>query len=103
MAPDPLNTWRGCEPGADRFQIPRAGRLLSAIEFAFLLSRGKPISTTGLVRACYPFEHIFGGLKSWHRSNVARAARSVAVPIGREMTKGRPILWRPVPRRHSKL
>jgi len=42
------------------FSDPRAGRLLSAIEVAFLLSRGEPISTTGLVRACYPFEHIFG-------------------------------------------
>ena len=42
--------------------------------------------------------YISGGLKSWHRSNVARAARRVAVPIGRGTTKGRPILWRPVPR-----
>ena len=80
------------------FSAPRAGRLLSAIEFAFLLSHGEPISTTDLVRSCYPAEHIFGGLKSWHRSNVARAARRVAVPIGRGRTKGRPIVWWPVSR-----
>ena len=71
------------------FSDPRAGRLLSAIEFAFLLSRGKPISTTELVRACYPMAHIFGGLKSWHRSNVVRAAGHVAEPIGRASTGGR--------------
>jgi hypothetical protein len=41
-----------------------------------LIARGEPISTTGLVRACYPVEHIFGGRKSWHRSNVARVERS---------------------------
>jgi len=76
------NRWRELNPrtyGADASAAPtvfrsRTGRLLSAIEFAFVLSRGKPISTIGLVQACYPFEHIFGELKSWHRSNVARAA-----------------------------
>ena len=36
-------------------------------------------------------------------AEMARVARRVAVPIGRETTKGRPIVWRPVPRRHSKL
>ena len=42
------------------FTAPRAGRLSSAIEFAFLLSRGEPISTTGLMRSCYPFQSIHG-------------------------------------------
>jgi hypothetical protein len=70
------------------FSDPRAGRLLSAIEFAFFLSRGEPISTTGLVKSCYPASYILGGLKSWHRSNVVRAARRVAEPIGRASTRG---------------
>ena len=63
------------------FTAPRAGRLLNAIQVAFLLSRGEVISTSRLVKSCYPVAHIFGGLKSWHRSNVARAARRVAVRI----------------------
>jgi hypothetical protein len=81
------------------FSDPRAGRLLSAIEFAFVLSRGEPISTTGLVRSCYPAEHILGGLKSWHRSNVVRAARCLAEPIGTASTRGRPLVWRAMPER----
>jgi hypothetical protein len=85
------------------FSDPRAGRLLSSIEFAFFLSRGEPISTTGLVKSCYPAAYILGELKSWHGSNVVRAVRRVAVLIGRGTTKGRTILWRPVPRQHSKL
>jgi len=81
------------------FSDPRAGRLLSAIEFAFVLSRGEPISPTGLVRSCYPAEHILGGLRSWHRSNVVRAAQCVAEPIGRASTRGRPLVWRAMPER----
>ena len=71
----------------------------SAIEFAFVLSRGEPISTTGLVRSCYPAEHILGGLKSWHRGTVIRAARLVAEPVGRASTRGRPLMWRAMPER----
>jgi len=80
------------------FTAPRAGRLLNAIQIAFLLSRGEAISTSRLVKSCYPVAHIFGGLKSWHRSNVVRAARRVAQPIGRASTRGRPLVWRPMPR-----
>jgi hypothetical protein len=78
------------------FSDPRAGRLLRAIEFAFLLSRGAPISTTALLKSCYPVEHMRGRLKSWHRSNVVRAARRVAGPIGRASTRGRPLVWRAI-------
>ena len=78
------------------FSDPRAGRLLSAIEFAFVLSRGEPISTTGLLKSCYPVEHVLCKLKSWHRSNVVRAARRVAEPIGRASTRGRPLIWRAI-------
>jgi hypothetical protein len=76
------------------FSGPRRGRLLRVIEFAFLLSRGQPMSTTELLRSCYPVPRIFGELKSWHRSNVVRAARRVAEPIGRASTRGRPFMWR---------
>jgi hypothetical protein len=75
------------------FSDPRAGRLLSSIEFAFFLSGGEPISTTELVKSCYPAEHILGGLKSWQRSNVVRAAWLVANPIGRASTRGRPLVY----------
>jgi hypothetical protein len=76
------------------FSEPRAGRVLSAIKFAFFLSGEEPISTSRLVRSCYPVAHIFGEVKSWHRSNVIRTARRVAEPIGRASTRGRPLLWR---------
>lgn len=77
------------------FSEPRAGRVLSAIKFAFFLSGGEPISTSRLVRSCYPVAHIFGEVKSWHRSNVIRTARRLAEPIGRASTRDRPLLWRP--------
>jgi len=60
---------------------PRTGRLLSAIEFAFLLSRGEPNSTTGLVRACYPVEHILASSRVGIRSNVARAPATCAAVV----------------------
>ena len=76
------------------FSDPRAGRLLSSIEFAFFLNRGEP-----MVKSCYPAAYILDELKSWHRSNVVRAARRVAQPIGPASTRGRPLVWRAMPER----
>jgi hypothetical protein len=91
------------------FTAPRAGRLLSQIEFAFFFAgiRGKPsakdlptaMPTSELVRCCFPVEHMWGEIKSWHRTSVIRAARLVATPIGRASTRGRPLLWQAVPER----
>src|SRR6516165_3309239 len=80
------------------FTAPRAGRLLSKIEFAFFFAgvRGKPdvaLPTSELVRCCFPVEHLWGEIKSWHRTSVMSAARLVATPIGRASTRGRPLLW----------
>jgi hypothetical protein len=36
------------------FTDPRDGRLFGQIRFAFILSRGEPLSTTKLLKACYP-------------------------------------------------
>jgi hypothetical protein len=79
------------------FTDPRDGRLFGQIRFAFTLSRGEPLSTTKLLKSCYPFEHLWGRLRSWHRTNVARAARRVATPIGRATTPGRPLICKAVP------
>ena len=79
------------------FTDPRDGRLFRQIRFAFCLSRGRPLSTTDLLKYCYVIEHLWGELRSWHRSSVARAARRVATPIGRATTPGRPIIWKTVP------
>jgi hypothetical protein len=54
----------------------------NACVFGQFLSRGEPISTTGLVRSCYPAEHILGGLKSgigatWLGQPAAWRSRSV--------------------------
>jgi hypothetical protein len=67
---------------------------LSAIEFAFFVSHGEPLTTTKLMRACYAYEDILGKIKPWHRTNTIKAARKVATPIGRATTRGRPIIWR---------
>jgi hypothetical protein len=79
------------------FTDPRDGRLLRQIRTAFTLSRGEPLSTPDLVKCCYVVEHLCGEVRSWHRTNVARAAKQVATPVGRASTRGRPIVWRPVP------
>jgi hypothetical protein len=79
------------------FTDPRDGRLFRQIRFAFTVSRGEPLSTSSLLKSCYPFEHLWGKLRSWHRTNVGRVARRVAVPIGRAPTPGRPLIWKEVP------
>ena len=79
------------------FTDPRDGRLLSQIRFAFTLSRGKPLSTTDLLKYCHVAEHLWGEIRSWHRSNVCRAAEQVAIPVGRASTLGRPIIWQAAP------
>jgi len=79
------------------FTDPRDGRLFNQIRFAFTLSKGAPLSTTELLKSCYVIERLWGEIRSWHRTNVARTARRVAIPIGRATTSGRPIIWKPVP------
>jgi hypothetical protein len=79
------------------FTDPRDGRLVSWIRLAFILSRGEPLSTTDLLKSCYVVERLWGQLRSWRRTNVCRAARRVATPIGRASTQGRPVVWRAVP------
>ena len=79
------------------FTDPRDGRLFRQIRFAFTVSGGNPLSTTDLLKCCYVIEHLWGELRSWHRTNVARAARRVATPIGRATTPGRPLIWKAVP------
>ena len=79
------------------FTDPRDGRLFRQIRFAFAVSRGEPLSTTKLLKSCYAFEHLWGDIRSWHRTNVGRVARRVAIPIGRAPTRGRPLIWKAVP------
>jgi hypothetical protein len=79
------------------FTDPRDGRLMRQIRFAFIFSRGNPLTTTDLLKSCYVVEHLWGNVRSWHRTNVARAARRVATPIARAVTPGRPVIWKAVP------
>jgi hypothetical protein len=76
------------------FTAPRQGRLKDTIRFAFVMSRGKPLTTGELMNCCYPASVLFGD-KSWYRQNVRRAALKLAVPCGRSHKRGRPILWAP--------
>jgi hypothetical protein len=80
------------------FTDPRDGRIKSQIRFAFFLSRGKPLTTSQLLKSCYCMVPIFGEkFKSWHRTNVIRAAELMAVRLGRGTGRGRPVLWSPRP------
>jgi hypothetical protein len=79
------------------FTDPRDGRLFRQIRFAFDVSSGEPLSTTKLLQSCYPIEHLWGEIRTWHRANIARAARRVAISIGRASSPGRPLIWKAVP------
>jgi hypothetical protein len=75
----------------------RDGRLLKQLRFAFTASHGKPLSTAELLPICYAIESAFGQIKTWQRINLRRAAKRVARPIGRATSRGRPIIWEPIP------
>jgi hypothetical protein len=80
------------------FSNARDGRVKRQVRWAFWMSRGAPLTTTQLLRHCYPVVTIWGeSYRSWHRSNVLRAADLVAIRIGRAKSAGRPILWSPRP------
>jgi hypothetical protein len=79
------------------FTDPRDGRLFRQIRFAFTVSGGHPLSTTDLLKYCYAMEDLWGEIQSWHRTNIARAARRVAIPVGRATTPGRPLIWKAIP------
>jgi hypothetical protein len=38
-----------------------------------------------------------GEARVWRRVNTLKALRKVAIPVGRLTSRGRPILWQPVP------
>ena len=80
------------------FTDPRDGRIKSQIRFAFILSQGKPLTTSQLLEKCYFLPAWLGEkVRSWHRTNVSRAADLLAIRIGRAKRPGRPILWSPRP------
>ena len=63
----------------------RRGRLFRQVEFAFVVSKGEPLTTAEVMDYCYPAQRLsfMGGLKSWHRTNTIRVLRCVAIKIGR--------------------
>jgi hypothetical protein len=77
----------------------RRGRLLRQVEFAFMLSKGEPLTTAEVMDYCYPAQRLsfMGGFESWHRTNTIRVLRRVATLIGRRSGKGagkgRPMVW----------
>jgi hypothetical protein len=79
------------------FTDARDGRLFRQIRFSFTHSNGAPLSSSDLVKSCYPMEHLWGKIRTWHRTNVVRTVRRVAIPVGRATTPGRPIIWKAVP------
>jgi hypothetical protein len=80
------------------FANARDGRVKRQVRWAFWMSRGAPLTSTQLLRECYPMVFLTSErYRSWHRSNVCRTADLVAIRIGRAKTPGRPILWSPRP------
>ena len=77
----------------------RDSHIASMIRYAFERSYGKPLSTGQLVKEIYDWQlRVQGKLKkSYHYEAVRRALRKVAVPIGRSSTRGRSVLWQPIP------
>jgi len=81
------------------YSDPRDTHIASMIRYAFERSNGKPLSTGQLVEQIYDWQlRVQGKLKkSYHYEAVRRALRKVAVPIGRSSTRGRSVLWQPIP------
>ena len=80
------------------FTDAREGRLVSAIKWAFITSRGEPLTTGDLLRRCYLWEwNSKEGHQQWQRANVRRAAGPLAINVGRAASRGRPIVWAPRP------
>jgi hypothetical protein len=76
----------------------REGRLVSAIKWAFVMSRDEPLTTGDLLRRCYLWEwNSKEGHQQWQRANVRRAAGGLAINVGRAASRGRPIVWAPRP------
>jgi len=81
------------------YSDPRDTHIASMIRYAFEHSDGKPLSTAQLVERIYGWQLRLQRkpLKSYHYLAVRRALRKVAVPIGRASTRGRSVMWKPIP------
>ena len=81
------------------YSDPRDTHIARMIRYAFECSNGKPLSTGQLVEQIYGWQLRLQRkpLKSYHYLAVRRALRKVAVPIGRTSTRGRSVMWKPLP------
>jgi hypothetical protein len=90
------------------YSDPRDGRLHRQIRLAFYSVQGvagwRPesvpdvVTTRYLVGFCYPNEYYAGKIRRWHRQNVVKVARTVAIPTrrkGRGAGRGRGYIWTP--------
>jgi hypothetical protein len=72
---------------------PPPGKLQRRIWRQFVISPNALLTTTQLMRGCYP--RMADAFRNWHRWDVRRAAVAVAVPVGRSTSgRGRPLLWK---------
>jgi len=78
--------------GAQNVFAARTGRVQRNIRRAFVAVNGRPLCIAELLARCYPAarEH-----PHWHRTNIHRAVRKFAVPIGQSRARGYPIIWAP--------
>src|SRR6516225_9025861 len=81
------------------YSDPRDTHIARMIRYAFECSNGKPLSTGQLVEQIYGWQLRVKGKpkRSYHYEAIRRALRKVATPIGRASTRGRSVLWQPIP------
>ena len=77
-----------------RYLKTRNGRIKRAIRRAFIVSEGKPLSTTDLRAWAYPRGR--GGYRNGDAQceRIRRAADGLCERVGHADTVGKPILWR---------
>jgi hypothetical protein len=71
----------------------RIGHVQRAIKRAFIISDGKPLTTTELAR------HVYRRIafRPHHQAQIRQSARRWAVRIGTARARGAPVLWMPKP------
>jgi hypothetical protein len=74
--------------------------LQQQILYEFRGSNGRDFTTSDIVDRAYFWQRWEKkiGTQKWHRANVTRALKKVAIPIGRSPKgRGRPMLWQAIP------
>jgi hypothetical protein len=72
------------------------GRLQTQVRRVFIVADAPAISATEIYSWCYAKRRLMHGkpLTTWDRYSVWKILRTIATPVGRARTIGRPLLWK---------